>query len=102
MIAESKDAQGTCIQKEMLTFANWQTDPTHRCHPKEMPMREHGNRPLQLPKSCEQPVGAQRNLFHRFTVRATVLKQVPLPPLRMNRGARPSFVVAVVPFLEIR
>jgi len=79
-----------------------EADPPHREHPQEMPVGEHRHRALPLPQPGQHAVGALGNLLHRLALRAAVLKHIPTRARGVNLGARPAFIIAVIPFMEIR
>jgi hypothetical protein len=86
----------------MLRLDHGQSDPARGQSAPYLAMREKRNVSIQHADALDEPVGAGRYLRRRFTVGATVTKEVPArSPLANVHGSLP-LVVAVIPLLEVR
>lgn len=99
---ETEDANRRHASGEMLTFDHRQSDPAHGEHASEMAMREQSDAAALRTKTLEQAIGATADVSGRLAMRAAVAKDVPARPLLLDLGRAQSFVIAIVPFGEVR
>jgi hypothetical protein len=65
-------------------------------------MGKECNLSIQPPKPSDKAVGTVGNLGGRFTPRATIPKDIPIGPLLADVWSATSFVIAIIPFSQIR
>src|SRR5207247_939272 len=76
--------------------------PSRREHPEKMCARKQKHVALHRTRSSDHAIGAGRHVGRRFASGTSVEEQLPIGTLSMDLGTRASFVLAIVPFDEIR
>src|SRR5262250_1299360 len=88
-------------EDEQPARARLEPEPARREHPKKVSAREEQGVPLDRPDPQYHAVGPSADLRGRLPFRAAVAEQLPVGTLRVNLGAGPAFVRAVVPLPEV-
>jgi hypothetical protein len=100
IVAENAERRGT--QDEMWSFNHWQSNPSSGENAPKLAVREERDFSVQLSKMRYQPVGTLGNLSGRFTSGATIAKDIPIRSALANVYRAPPFVIAIVPFGQVR
>jgi len=67
-----------------------------------MAVRKERDVSIQREKVCDEPISTVGNLCGHFTARTTVPKHIPVRSPFVNVHGALSFVIAVVPFRQVR
>ena len=86
----------------MLRLADRQPDPSCAQDTRKLAVRDQRNVTPEVSQSTDQLVRPSRYLLGRFTVRASILKDVPVWPFLANVCWALPFIVAVVPLHGVR
>ena len=81
----------------MLRLTYRQSDPSCAQDTPELAVREQRHVSFEVSQPTDQAVRSSRDLLGRFTVRASILKDVPVWTFLANVCWALSFIVAVVP-----
>ncbi len=86
----------------MLAFEHRQSDPSRGQDAPELAVREKRDVSVQCVKMCDEPISTIGNLCGHFTARTSVPKHIPVRSHFANVHGALSFVIAVVPFRQVR
>jgi hypothetical protein len=86
----------------MLPFDRRQSDPSCGQDAPELTVREERDVSVQRAKMCDDPISAVGNLCRHFTARTAVPEHNPVRSPFANVHGALSFVIAVVPFRQVR
>jgi len=93
----------TCyVEHEKSSGGRLKIQPARGQHSQEMSARKNQYIAVDRPGTPDHTISAGANLLRRFSVGTTIAKQVPIRSLRMNLRCSQAFVIAVVPFHQIR
>src|SRR5947207_3598888 len=98
-VAES--AKACYVQHKEFSDKWLEAQPAGSEHAQEMPARKNQHIAFDRAQPTDDTIGSGTDLLWRFSVGATVAKQLPAGPLRTNLRRSKTFVIAVVPFDQI-
>ena len=99
---KAKNAERCGAQHEMLTVEGRHADPSSGQDAPELAVREERDVAAQSEKTCDEPIGAIGHLRGRLATWTTVSKHIPIWSFLANVRRAPPFVLAIVPFGQVR
>ena len=94
-------ADGCRVQRKVLPLGHGQSDPANGQRRADVTVQEERNIAGQGPEPRQQPVDPRSNLIRALAVRTSIAPQTPVGPVAANVDRAPTFVVPIVPFLQI-
>ena len=98
----AENAERCHAKRKMLPFDRRQSDPSRGQDAPELAVREERDVSVQRAEMCDEPIGTVGNLCGHFTARTTVPEHIPVRSLFAYVYGALSFVIAVVPFRQVR
>ncbi len=98
----AQDAQRRGAEREVGAIEDGQANPARAEDAPELAMGEERDSPVELTRPGEKSIGAVGGLLGHFSRRATVPENVPAGAPLANILRAPSFVIAIIPFGELR
>jgi hypothetical protein len=86
----------------MLRLADCPSYPSRRQRCAKLTMREKRDIPGQHAQTVEEPVGAIGDVRRRLAMGTAIEPHIPTGTAALNVGSALAFVIAVVPFHQIR
>src|SRR5262245_24301581 len=100
LIPQSTQCRGA--QEEIPPGSRIDPKPPGRQHAQDVPARKYQDIPTDRPQPAYHAIGTGTDLVRRFSAGTAVAEELPVRPFLVNVGRATSFVVAVVPFHEVR
>src|SRR5579883_1066359 len=100
LIPQRADRSGA--EREQLAGSRSQSKPASGQDTQDVPVREQRDISIGVAGAFEHRAGASRDLFDAFAVRHRPGPDRPSGSLLPNLGGGPAFVIAVVPFAQVR
>src|SRR5438309_8915373 len=100
LVAEQAEARGA--EQEIAPAGSFETEPTGGEDAQDMTARKHEDVAAEGTHTADDAIGSYADLVRSFPARATVAEQMPIRALPEDLGGAPAFILAIVPFCQIR
>src|SRR5229473_4428211 len=100
LVAEEAEARGA--EREIAPSRRFEAEPAGGDHAQDMGARKHQDIAADGAHAADDAIGPCADLVRSFPTRATVAEQLPIRALPEDLGGAAAFILAIVPFRQIR